>query len=175
MYDKQVQRIAEKLLESPVKEKRSPEKLPLRYARATQVKMSPKRTAQATQTDELSSFSDISLNVETEISENEENKDPNQAVKDSKRREKNDGTPYKTSFSKKIVTFSKNTPAKNEWSSLKQRVLSLTQQVSATRKSKETAVKALKEQKEISESLQAELHHVLQRLQITKNSVQVGL
>ena len=171
MYDKQVKRIAEKILDSPGQGRNSP----LKFTQATQVNKSPKKSAQATQTEDQPSFSDFSVNVDMEasLSEDEENKDLNKSVRGTNRGDQSltSRTPIRT---KKVVSLSKKTPAKNEWSSMKQRVLSLTQQVAATRKSKEAAVRAMNEQKEASDSLQAELNHVLQRLQVSKNSVQVS-
>ena len=77
-----------------------------------------------------------------------------------------------TPLTKKSQSGLKRTPGKNEWSSMKQRILSLTQEVSALRQAKDKAVKELKQYKEANESLQAELGLLLQKIQVGKNSVQ---
>lgn len=66
----------------------------------------------------------------------------------------------------------KKTPRRSEWASMKQRILSLTQEVSALRKSKDKAVKSLNLQKIDYESLQTEYSALMSKLQLTRKSLQ---
>lgn len=64
-------------------------------------------------------------------------------------------------------------PAHREWKSMRQRVLSLTQQVAALKSTKETLTKSLTEQKFSNEKLQNDLNQSQQRAKISKQTIEV--
>ena len=159
-YDEQVKRIANRILSSPPKEAEEPE-----HTRSV---------TQSTQTDKIPRFVDSSVNVNLDA-EDASSMDEEEAfdVKGSARKStvpkeggaRRQGTPQPKKVARK-------TPRRNEWASMKQRILSLTQEVAALRQSKDKAVKALNVQKYDYESLQTEYNALLNKLQVSRNSVQ---
>jgi predicted RNase H-like nuclease (RuvC/YqgF family) len=64
-------------------------------------------------------------------------------------------------------------PARREWGSMRQRVLSLTQQVAALKATKESLTKSLNEQKFSNEKLQNDLNQSQQRGKLSKQTIEV--
>ena len=64
-------------------------------------------------------------------------------------------------------------PARREWGSMRQRVLSLTQQVAALKATKESLTKSLNEQKFSNEKLQNDLNQSQQRGKLSKQAIEV--
>lgn len=64
-------------------------------------------------------------------------------------------------------------PAHREWKSMRQRVLSLTQQVSVLKSAKESLTKSLSEQTFSNEKLQNDLNQFQQRAKISKQTIEV--
>ena len=64
-------------------------------------------------------------------------------------------------------------PARREWGSMRQRVLSLTQQVTALKAAKEALTKSFNEQKFSNEKLQNDLNLSQQRAKISKQTIEV--
>ena len=163
-YDAQVRRIADRILSSPPKE--------VEESRVMQDAGVAHRVyvTQGTQTDDIPRFVDSSVNVnldgeDVSSVEEEEPFETKNSVKKGKAPLRRQETPQ----ARKVV---KKTPRRNEWASMKQRILSLTQEVSALRQSKDKAVKALNLQKSECESLQTEYNALLSKLQVSRNSVQ---
>lgn len=157
-YDEQVRRIADRILSSPPKE--------VGESRVTEVSC----VTQSTQTDDFPRFVDSSVmvNLEAEdVSSIDE-----EEVYDAKSNVKKGKTSVRRPETPQVKRVSKKTPRRNEWASMKQRILSLTQEVSALRQSKDKAVKALNLQKSEYESLQSEYNALLSKLQLSRNSVQ---
>lgn len=158
-YDEQVRRIADRILSSPSKEEEVPEQT--------------RAITQSTQTDTFLRFVDSSVNVNLDVEDassmDEEAFDVKGSAKKSVVAEEGSARPQRTPQPKKVV---RKTPRRNEWASMKQRILSLTQEVSALRQSKDKAVKALNIQKYDFESLQTEYNSLLSKLQVSRNSVQ---
>ena len=170
-YDEQVRRIADRILSaSPPKE--VAESRVMQDAGATErvyVTQSAGVT-QGTQTDDIPRFVDSSVNVNLDAEEvssvdEEEPFDGKNSVKKGKAPSRRQETPQ-------VKKVAKKTPRRNEWASMKQRILSLTQEVSALRQSKDKALKALNLQKSECESLQSEYNALLSKLQLSRNSVQ---
>ena len=159
-YDEQVRRIADRILSSASKETEVPEQT--------------RGITQSTQTDTIPRFVDASVNVKLDTEDassmdEEEAIDVKGSVKKSLASKEGSARPQRTPQPKKVM---RKTPRRNEWASMKQRILSLTQEVSALRQSKDKAVKALNVQKYDFESLQAEYNSLLSKLQVSRNSVQ---
>lgn len=170
-YDEQVRRIADRILSSPPKE--------VGESRVTQGAGITQRTGvtqgagitQGTQTDDFPRFVDSSVNVNLDA-EDVSSVDEEEVfdVKHSTKKAKGGVRRQETPQPKRVV---KKTPrGRNEWASMKQRILSLTQEVSALRQSKDKAVKALNLQKSDYEGSQAEYNALLSKLQLSRNSVQ---
>ena len=64
-------------------------------------------------------------------------------------------------------------PVHRDWKSMRQRVLSLTQQVAALKSAKESLTKSLNEQISSNEKLQNDLNQSQQRAKISKHTVEV--
>jgi len=163
-YDEQVRRIAERILSSPPKE--VGESHITQGAGVTH----GVGVTQGTQTDDFPRFVDSSINVNLDAEDvssvdEEEAFEVKHGAKKSKGAERRPETPQ-------VRRVVKKTPRRNEWASMKQRILSLTQEVSALRQSKDKAVKALNLQKSDYENLQAEYNGLLSKLQLSRNSVQ---
>lgn len=159
-YDEQVRRIADRILSSPSKEAEVPEQT--------------RAVTQSTQTDLIPRFVDSSVNVNLDAEDassldEEEAIDVKGSAKKSMASKEGSARLQRTPQPKKVM---RKTPRRNEWASMKQRVLSLTQEVSALRQSKDKAVKALNVQKYDFESLQTEYNSLLSKLQVSRNSVQ---
>ena len=159
-YDEQVKRIADRILSSPSKEAEVPEQT--------------RCIAQSTQTDTIPRFVDSGVNVNLDAEDassmdEEEAVDVKGSVKKNMASKEGSARAQRTPQPKKVA---RKTPRRNEWASLKQRVLSLTQEVSALRQSKDKAVKALNVQKYDFKSLQTEYNSLLSKLQVSRNSVQ---
>lgn len=160
-YDEQVKRIADRILSSPPKDSGEPEQ-----------KVS---FTQGTQTDSIPRFVDSSVhvNLDAEDASSMDEEDTFDVKSSAKKKSavskeggvRRQGTPQ----AKRVV---RKTPRRNEWASMKQRILSLTQEVSALRQSKDKAVKALNVQTSNYESLQTEFNALLNKLQVSRNSVQ---
>lgn len=169
-YDEQVRRIANRILSSPPKE--------VGESRVTEVSCVTQRNGitpglcvtQSTQTDDFPRFVDSSVmvNLEAEDVSSIDEED----VYDVKSNAKKGKTSVRRPETPQVKRVSKKTPRRNEWASMKQRILSLTQEVSALRQSKDKAVKALNLQKSDFESLQSEYNALLSKLQLSRNSVQ---
>ena len=134
-YDEQVRRIADRILSSASKETEVPEQT--------------RGITQSTQTDTIPRFVDASVNVKLDTEDassmdEEEAIDVKGSVKKSLASKEGSARPQRTPQPKKVM---RKTPRRNEWASMKQRILSLTQEVSALRQSKDKAVKALNVQK----------------------------
>ena len=157
-YDEQVRRIADRILRSPPKD--------VEESRVTQ----GTSVTKGTQTDNAPRFVNSSVNVNLDAEE-VASMDEEEAfdVKNSAKKGRVSVHRQETPQVRRLV---KKTPRRNEWASLKQRVLSLTQEVSALRQSKDKAVKALNLQKNDYEGLQAEYNSLLSKLQLSRNSVQ---
>ena len=163
VYDAQVRRIADRIL--AISPKRAEESI------------TTTRVTQGTQTDVVPRFIDSGINVNLD-SENMSSLDEEEAL-DMTVSSKNTRVAKVGGVGRKIAQQTpqprkvlKKTPGRNEWASMKQRILSLTQEVSALRQSKDKAVKAASQHKENSENLQMECNSLLQKLQVSKNSVQ---
>ena len=164
-FDEQVRRVADRIMGSPPAEikQTSP----------------PRKTTLGTQTVELQRTVDFSVNVdmsslgEVSSTEDEDRLGGESGTKRSKQQAAAFKKPVapQTPLSRKAQGL-KRTPGRNEWASMKQRILSLTQEVSALRQAKDKAVKGLSQQKETNESLRAEFNVVLQKLQVSRHSVQ---
>jgi len=159
-YDEQVRRIADRILSSPTKEAEVPEQT--------------RGITQGTQTDRIPRFADSGVNVNLDAEDassmdEEESIDVKGSAKKSMVSNEGSARPQRTPQPKKVL---RKTPRRNEWASMKQRILSLTQEVSALRQSKDKAVKALNVQKNDFESLQTEYNSLLSKLQVSRNSVQ---
>lgn len=159
-YDEQVRRIADRILSSPTKEAEVPEQT--------------RCITQGTQTDRIPRFADSGVNVNLDAEDassmdEEESIDVKGSAKKSMVSNEGSARPQRTPQPKKVL---RKTPRRNEWASMKQRILSLTQEVSALRQSKDKAVKALNVQKNDFESLQTEYNSLLSKLQVSRNSVQ---
>lgn len=169
-YDEQVKRIADRLLTSPPKE--VGEQSATQGSDVTQrseVIQAPVVT-QGTQTDNIPRFIDSGINVNLDA-EDVSSMDEEVAF-DVKNSVKKGKDPVRPQESPQVKSIIKKTPRRNEWASAKQRILSLTQEVSALRKSKDKAVKAMNLQKVEYESLQTEYSTLLAKLQLSRNSVQ---
>ena len=169
-YDEQVRRIADRILSSPPKE--VGESRVMQDAGVTQRVYVTQiaGVTQGTQTDDIPRFVDSSVNVNLDAEdvssvEEEEHFDVKNSVKKGK-------APLRRQETKQVRKVVKKTPRRNEWASMKQRILSLTQEVSALRQSKDKAVKALNLQKSECESLQTEYNALLSKLQLSRNNVQ---
>ncbi|CAH3155733.1 unnamed protein product [Porites evermanni] len=157
-YDEQVRRIADRILRSPPKDAEE--------IRATQ----RIGVTQGTQTDDFPRFVDSSVNVNLDADEVlSTDEEDTIAFKSSVKKGKVPVRRQETPQPKKVA---KKTPRRNEWASMKQRILSLTQEVSALRQSKDKAVKSLNLQRNDFESLQTEYNSLLSKLQLSRNSVQ---
>ena len=159
-YDEQVRRIADRILSSASKEAEVPEQT--------------RGITQSTQTDTIPRFVDAGVHVNLDAEDassmdEEEAIDIKGSVKKSMVSKEGSARTQRTPQPKKVL---RKTPKKNEWASMKQRILSLTQEVSALRQSKDKAVKALNVQKYDFESLQTEYNSLLSKLQVSRNSVQ---
>lgn len=159
-YDEQVRRIANRILSSPPKEAQEPEQT--------------RNITQSTQTDTIPRFVDFSVNVNLDADDassmdEEETVDVKSSAKKSLVSKEGGARRQGTPQGKKVL---RKTPRRNEWASMKQRILSLTQEVTALRQSKDKAVKALNVQKYDYENLQAEYNSLLNKLQVSRNSVQ---
>ena len=169
-YDAQVRRIADRILSSPPKEVGESRVMQdAGVAQRVYVTQSAGVT-QGTQTDDIPGFVESSVNVNLDAEdvssvEEEEPFDVKNSVKKGKAPLRRQETPQ----ARKVV---KKTPRRNEWASMKQRILSLTQEVSALRQSKDKAMKALNLKKSECESLQTEYNALLSKLQVSRNSVQ---
>ncbi len=73
----------------------------------------------------------------------------------------------------KTTRMKAKSPAHREWKSMRQRVLSLTQQVAALKSAKESLTKSLNEQISSNEKLQNDLNQSQQRAKISKQTVEV--
>lgn len=160
-YDEQVRRIASRILSSPHKD-------------TEEFEQTHNITTQGTQTDTFPRFVDSSVNVNLDAEDassvdEEEVFDVKNSVKKSVVFKEGGVHRQGTPQPKRLV---KRTPRRNEWASMKQRILSLTQEVSALRQTKDKAVKALNMQKNDYESLQTEYNALLSKLQVSRNSVQ---
>lgn len=159
-YDEQVRRIANRILSSPPKEAEKPKQT--------------RSMTQSTQTDTIPRFVDSSVNVNLDAEDassmdDEEAFDVKSSAKKSMVPKEGGARRQGTPQPKKVV---RKTPRRNEWASMKQRILSLTQEVAALRQSKDKAVKALNLQKYDYEGLQTEYNSLLSKLQVSRNSVQ---
>ena len=160
-YDEQVKRIANRILSSPSKD-----------AGESERKVS---STHGTQTDPVPRFVDTSVhvNLDAEDAPSMDEEDTYNVKPSAEKRRavttetraRRQGTPQP----KKVV---RKTPRRNEWASMRQRILSLTQEVNALRQSKDKAVKALSVQTSDYESLQTEYNALLNKLHVTRNSVQ---
>ena len=160
-YDEQVRRIADRILSSAA-------------SKEAEVPDQTRGITQSTQTDTIPRFVDASVNVNFDAGDassmdEEEAIDVKGSVKKRMASMEGSAHPQRTPQPKKVV---RKTPRRNEWASMKQRILSLTQEVSALRQSKDKAVKALNVQKYDFESLQTEYNSLLSKLQVSRNSVQ---
>ena len=125
---------------------------------------------QGTQTDDFPRFVDSSVNVNLDANEVlSTDEEDTTAFKSSVKKGKGPIRRQETPQPKKVA---KKTPRRNEWASMKQRILSLTQEVSALRQSKDKAVKSLNLQRNDFENLQTEYNSLLSKLQLSRNSVQ---
>ena len=160
-YDEQVRRIADRILSSPSKEAEVPEQT--------------HAVTQSTQTDTMPRFvaSGVNVNLDAEDAssgmDEEEAVDVKGSAKKSMASKEGSARLQRTPQPKKVAW---KTPRRNEWASMKQRILSLTQEISALRQSKDKAVKALNVHKYDFESLQTEYNSLLGKLQVSRNSVQ---
>ena len=163
-YDEQVRRIADRILRSPPKDAEE-----IRATQSVNVTQGIGVT-QGTQTDDFPRFVDSSVNVNLDADEVlSTDEEDTIAFKSSVKKGKAPVRRQETPQPKKV---SKKTPRRNEWASMKQRILSLTQEVSALRQSKDKAVKSLNLQRNDFESLQTEYNSLLSKLQLSRNSVQ---
>lgn len=159
-YDEQVRRIADRILSSASKEADVPDQT--------------RGITQSTQTDTIPRFVDASVHVNLDAEDassmdEEETIDVKGSVKKPMASKEVSVRSQRTPQPKKVL---RKTPKRNEWASMKQRILSLTQEVSALRQSKDKAVKALNVQKYDFENLQTEYNSLLSKLQVSRNSVQ---
>ncbi|CAH3169191.1 unnamed protein product [Porites evermanni] len=163
-YDEQVRRIADRILRSPPKDAEE-----IRATQSVNVTQGIGVT-QGTQTDDFPRFVDSSVNVNLDADEVlSTDEEDTIAFKSSVKKGKVPVRRQETPQPKKVA---KKTPRRNEWASMKQRILSLTQEVSALRQSKDKAVKSLNLQRNDFESLQTEYNSLLSKLQLSRNSVQ---
>ena len=163
-YDEQVRRIADRILRSPPKDAEE-----IRATQSVNVTQGIGVT-QGTQTDDFPRFVDSSVNVNLDADEVlSTDEEDIIAFKSSVKKGKVPVRRQETPRPKKVA---KKTPRRNEWASMKQRILSLTQEVSALRQSKDKAVKSLNLQRNDFESLQTEYNSLLSKLQLSRNSVQ---
>ena len=163
-YDEQVRRIADRILRSPPKDAEE-----IRATQSVNVTQGIGVT-QGTQTDDFPRFVDSSVNVNLDADEvSSMDEEDTIAFKSSVKKGKVPVRRQETPQPKKVA---KKTPRRNEWASMKQRILSLTQEVSALRQSKDKAVKSLNLQRNDFESLQTEYNSLLSKLQLSRNSVQ---
>ncbi|XP_048584211.1 centlein-like isoform X2 [Nematostella vectensis] len=164
-YDKQLKKIAEKILSPSKQAKEYPQKgsqPPLRASHGTQTLASP-RTA------------DFSVTVDMGGESTEEGEDgmgSDLGMIGGRGKDTSRVVVQKTPRSKPKGMPGRRTPARGEWASMKQRILSLTQQVAALRVAKDKAIKSASDEKTASENLRAELSIVLQRMQVSKNTIQ---
>lgn len=169
-YDEQVKRIAERLLTSPPKGVGEP-----RVAQGFDVTqrrvVSPAIFfTQGTQTNEIPRFVDSSINVDLDAEQLSSMDEEETLV--AKTSAKTSKVPVHAQETPQVKKMVKKTPRRSEWASMKQRILSLTQEVSALRKSKDKAVKSLNLQKIDYESLHTEYSALLSKLQLTRKSLQ---
>ena len=73
----------------------------------------------------------------------------------------------------KRARMKSKSPAHREWKSMRQRVLSLSQQVTVLKSTKESLTKSLNEQKLLNEKIQNDLNQCNQRTKIVKQTVEV--
>ena len=160
-YDEQVKRIADRILSSPAKDSGESER-----------KFS---SSHGTQTDPIPRFVDTSVhvNLDAEDASSMDEEDTNNVKSSAEKKSavsKETGVRRQGTPQPKIVA--RKTPRRNEWASMRQRILSLTQEVNALRQSKDKAVKALSIQTSDYESLQKEYNALLNKLHVSRNSVQ---
>ncbi|PFX16941.1 Centlein [Stylophora pistillata] len=144
-YDEQVKRIADRILSSPPKDSGESER-----------KFS---SSHGTQTDPIPRFVDTSVhvNLDAEDASSMDEEDTNNVKSSAEKKSavsKETGVRRQGTPQPKIVA--RKTPRRNEGASMRQRILSLTQEVNALRQSKDKAVKALSVQTSDYESLQKE-------------------
>lgn len=169
-YDEQVKRIAERLLTSPPKGVGEPRATQGSDVTQRRVVSPATFVTQGAQTNEIPRFVDSSVNVNLDTEQLSSMDEEETLV--AKTSAKTSKLPVHAQETPQVKRMVKKTPRRSEWASMKQRILSLTQEVSALRKSKDKAVKSLNLQKIDYESLQTEYSALLSKLQLSRKSIQ---